>query len=144
VAQYLTFTLGAEQYGVDILAVQEIKAWSPITPIPNAVPSLRGVMNLRGTIVPVIDLRSVFGLPPSEPSPVRVIVVLSVAGKVTGAIVDTVSEVLAVEDDEVQPPPQLSVVGEAFVTGVVSSGERLVVLLDIERVLGGVVASLAA
>ena len=142
--QYLTFTLGAEQYGVDILAVQEIKAWSPITPIPNATPALRGVMNLRGTIVPVIDLRAVFGLPPSEPSPLRVIVVLSVGGKVTGAIVDAVSEVLPADDDEIQPPPELGGVADGFVTGVLSVGERLVVLLDIERVLGGVVASAAA
>src|SRR5947209_2133991 len=91
--QYLTFTLAGRECGVDILAVQEIKGYSPITPIPNAPAAMRGVMNLRGAVVPVVDLRAALHLPEEECTRYTVIVVTRVRGKIVGVIVDAVSDV---------------------------------------------------
>jgi purine-binding chemotaxis protein CheW len=136
VRQYLTFSLGAEEYGVDILKVQEIRGWSPITPIPNMPRFLKGVMNLRGTVVPVVDLRAKLTMPEVEPSPFTVIIMVRVGGKATGLLVDAVSDVLSIPDAAIEPPPDFGAAAEtAFVTGTARVGEKLIVLLDIERVL---------
>src|SRR5271154_1024816 len=92
--QYLTFTLGAEEYGIEILKVQEIKGYSAITHIPNAPPHVKGVMNLRGTVVPVVDLRARFGMEAVEYSKFTVIIVVMVGEKIAGVVVDAVSDVL--------------------------------------------------
>jgi|SRR5688572_26166738 purine-binding chemotaxis protein CheW len=134
--QFLTFTLGDEEYGVAILNVQEIKGYAPVTPIPNTPSWVRGVMNLRGTIVPVIDLRLRLGMPPTEYGPFTVIVVLAVEGKVVGAIVDAVSDVLTIPDADVQQAPELGVgIDVRFVGGIAQAGEKLVILLDAEAML---------
>ncbi len=145
--QFLTFALGQEEYGVEILNIQEIKGFSTITPLPNAPIFIKGVLNLRGTIVPIIDLRKKFGLPEVELTKFTVIVVVQVQGRPTGGgqvgqkrtmgfIVDAVSDVLNVVDDDIQPTPELhGQVDTSFINGLAKAGEKLVILLDIEKVL---------
>lgn len=145
--QFLTFALGQEEYGVEILNIQEIKGFSAITPLPNAPVFIKGVLNLRGTIVPIIDLRKKFGLPEVELTKFTVIVVVQVQGHPTnggptgqkrtmGFIVDAVSDVLNVAGDDIQPTPELhGQVDISFINGLAKAGEKLVILLDIEKVL---------
>ena len=135
--QFLTFTLGDEAYGVEILKVQEIRGYSAITPIPNTPSHVRGVMNLRGAIIPVVDLRLQFGMAESEYNQFTVIIVVTVGSKTVGVIVDSVSDVLNMARADVQDTPDLGAqVDASFISGIAKSGEKLVALLDIERVLG--------
>jgi purine-binding chemotaxis protein CheW len=137
-SQYLTFRLGQEEYGVEILKVQEIKGYSAITPVPNTPAYFKGVMNLRGTIVPVVDLRAKFGMPEAEYNQFTVIIVLMVGTKVMGLIVDAVSDVLNIPKKDIQPTPDFGAQVDAqFINGMAKAGDKLVVLLDIDRVLGG-------
>jgi purine-binding chemotaxis protein CheW len=134
--QFLTFTLGAEEYGIEILKVQEIKGYSTITPIPNAPAFLKGVINLRGTIVPVVDLRARFGMAEAEYGKFTVIIVVSLGRKVVGLVVDAVSDVLNVAAADLEPTPDLGVqVDTSFMTGLAKAGDRLVLLLNIERIV---------
>jgi len=134
--QFLTFALGQEEYGVEILKIQEIKGFSAITPLPNAPAYVRGVLNLRGTIVPIIDLRKKFGMPEEAYTKFTVIVVVQVQGKIMGFIVDAVSDVLTVTGSDIQPTPDLhGQVDTSFLNGLAKAGEKLVILLDIDKVL---------
>ena len=137
--QFLTFLVGEEEYGLDILKVQEVKAYSAITPIPNAPDYVRGVMNLRGTIIPVVDLRARFGLSKAAYNRLNVIVVATIKSKTVGLMVDAVSDVLNLPQDEIQPPPDF---GEAVhsVSGLARSGEKVILILDLDRILGNVEA----
>lgn len=137
VGQFLTFQLDDEEYGVEILRVQEIKGYTRVTPIPNAPPEVKGVMNLRGTVVPIVDLRTRFGLTPAEYTRFTVIVVVTVGTKVVGLVVDAVSDVMNVTTDSLVPTPDLGVgVDTSFLTGMARTGERLVTLLNIDRLVG--------
>lgn len=137
-SQYLTFRLGEEEYGVEILKVQEIKGYSAITPIPNTPAYLKGVMNLRGTIVPVVDLRAKFTMAEAEYNQFTVIIVLTVGAKVMGLVVDAVSDVLNIPRTDIQPTPDFGAQVDArFISGMAKAGDKLVVLLDIDTVLGG-------
>ena len=134
--EYLTFRLGAEEYGVDIQKVQEIRSYEAPTRIPHAPPHIKGVVNLRGVIVPIVDLRLKLGCASAEYTAFTVVIVLALAGRVVGAVVDSVPDVLDLPAGEINPPP--GVWGEAggeFITGIPSSGERLLMLLDIESLL---------
>lgn len=134
--QYLTFKLADEQYGVEILSVQEIKGYSTVTPLPNVDPYVRGVMNLRGTIIPVVDLRRRLGLPEGKLDRFTVIIVLKVGAKVLGLIVDAVSDVLNLAESEIQAPPEIGKRPDAgFVRGIAKNGDRLVMLLDVEKTI---------
>jgi purine-binding chemotaxis protein CheW len=134
--QYLTFTLGAEEYGVPILTVQEIKGYVPATPIPRTPAYIKGVMDLRGVIMPVLDLRVKFGLPSAAYDQFTVIIVVKVKSKVMGLVVDTVSDVLSIKNGEVQAAPEFGgQVDTRFIQGLAKAGDKLVVLLDLERVL---------
>lgn len=134
--QFLTFALGQEEYGVEILKIQEIKGFSTITPLPNAPSFIKGVLNLRGTIVPIIDLRKKFSLPEVGYTKFTVIVVVQVQGKTMGFVVDAVSDVLNVAGADIQPTPDLyGQVDTSFINGLARTGEKLVILLDIEKVL---------
>ncbi|MCA9472432.1 MAG: chemotaxis protein CheW [Nitrospirales bacterium] len=134
--QYLTFDLAEEHYGVDILKVQEIKGYTAVTKIPNTPEYLKGVLNLRGTIVPIVDLRLKFGMGMTQPTAFTVIVVVNVCKRVMGFLVDAVSDVLEFANKDIQPPPELgSTVDITFVSGIGSCNDRLVTLLDIDRVL---------
>jgi purine-binding chemotaxis protein CheW len=138
-SQYLTFRLAEEEYGVEILKVQEIKGYSAITPIPNTPPYLKGVMNLRGTIVPVVDLRSKFAMDEAEYNQFTVIIVVKVGAKVMGLIVDAVSDVLNIPKVDIQATPDFgSEVDARFINGMAKAGDKLVVLLDIDRVMNAV------
>jgi purine-binding chemotaxis protein CheW len=141
--QFLTFALGAEEYGVEILKIQEIKGYSAITPLPNAPHYVKGVLNLRGTIVPILDLRAKFGLPAVDTTACTVIVVVQVQGKTMGCVVDAVSDVLTVTSDAIQPTPDChGQLDTRLLTGLAQAGEKLVILLDIDKVLGGAALNL--
>ncbi|MDR7505835.1 MAG: chemotaxis protein CheW [Armatimonadota bacterium] len=143
--QYLTFTLGREEYGVGILRVQEIRGYSPITPIPNTPAHVRGVMNLRGAIIPVIDLRAKLAMQAAECNVFTVIVVVRVGTKVLGLVVDAVSDVLNISEQDIQPAPDFGrEVDARFISGMARAGERLVVLLDLDRLLADEAAAEAA
>jgi len=138
--QFLTFTLAGEVYGVDILRVQEIKGWSPVTRIPNAPGFIKGVMNLRGTIVPIIDLRLRFNLEEVEYTPTTVVIVLSVRGgsgsRTFGIVVDGVSDVITVADEEIRPAPDFgTAVNTEFIDGLATVADEMVMLLDVDRLL---------
>jgi purine-binding chemotaxis protein CheW len=135
--QFLTFRIDEEEYGVEILRVQEIKGFSKITPLPNTPAEVKGMMNLRGTVVPIIDLRMRFGLMESEYNRFTVIIVVNVGGKVMGMVVDAVSDVLNVSAKEVAPPPDLGgQIDTSFMTGITRTGDRLITLLNIDRLIG--------
>lgn len=144
-SQYLTFTLGHEEYGVEILKVQEIKGSSVITPIPNTPAYIKGVTNLRGTIIPVVDLRAKLQMPEAPAGRFAATVVLTVGTKTVGLLVDAVSDVLDIPRSEIQATPDFGAEVDArFISGVARVGEKLIILLDIERVLAGDEAPLAA
>lgn len=139
-AQYLTFHLAGEQYGIDILKVQEIRGWSPVTQMPNAPAFVRGVMNLRGAIVPVIDLRLRFGLETITYTKTTVVIVVTVrtatGSRVIGAVVDGVSDVLNVDDADIQPAPDFgTAVQTDYISGLVMVDTSMVMLLDVDRLM---------
>ncbi len=134
--QFLTFNLAEELYGVNILKVQEIKGYTNVTKIPNTPDYLKGVLNLRGTIVPIIDLRLKFGMGVTEPTHFTVVVVVNVRNRVMGFLVDAVSDVLDLNAKDIQPPPELgNSVDITFVAGIGNYNDCLVTLLNIDRVL---------
>lgn len=136
--QFLTFSLGEEEYGVDILKVQEIKGYVPATRIPNAPYDVTGVLNLRGTIVPIVDLRRKFSLPPVDYDQFTCIVVVVVQDRVMGIIVDSVSEVMNIPPADIQPPPDFgSGASVSAIRGMAKVGDNLIILLDIDTVLLG-------
>lgn len=135
-SQFLTFSLGEELYGVDILRVQEIKGYTAVTKIPNTPPHIKGVLNLRGTIVPIVELRTKFGMPTIDYTAFTVIIVVMVQAKVTGLVVDAVSDVLDIEKKDIQSAPDFgNKVDVTFLNGIGKSGDKLVSLLDIDRLL---------
>ena len=139
--QVLTFVLGSETYGVDILRVQEIRGWSTVTKIPHSPPHVLGVLNLRGSIVPIVDLRMRFSLDQAEYTAVTVIIVVSVVSgsgrRDFGVVVDGVSDVVDVHAEEVKAAPELGAKGATdYIRGLVPVSERMVVLLDIDRLIG--------
>ena len=135
VNQYLTFSLGSEEYGVDILKVQEIKGYTTTTRIPNSPHDVIGVLNLRGTIVPIVDLRRKFGLDTVEYNQFTAVVVMVVQNRVMGMIVDSVSEVMNIPAGSVQPPPDFGGIRSTMLRGIAKMGEKLITLLDIDAVL---------
>jgi purine-binding chemotaxis protein CheW len=136
IQQLVTFRLGDEEYGVDILKVHEIDRMMDITEVPNAPPSIEGVINLRGKVIPVINLRRKFNLPEREADSRTKIVVVDI-GTSAGMIVDSVSEVLRISSDIVEPPPAMTPgVSSEFIRGVGKLKDRLLILLDIEKLLG--------
>lgn len=134
--QFLTFNLGEELYGVDILRVQEIKGYAAVTKIPNTPPHIKGVLNLRGTIVPIVELRTKFGMPTIDYTAFTVIIVVVVQDKVMGLVVDAVSDVLDIEMRDIQSAPDFgNKIDVTFLNGIGKSGDKLVSLLDIDRLL---------
>ncbi len=139
--QFLSFTLGDEEYGVDILRVQEIRSWEPVSRIPNVPSYEKGVVNLRGAIVPIIDLRERFGLGHLEYSPLTVVVVLQTVTdlgqtRTMGVVVDSVSDVIDVDKKTIQDAPNFGTkVSTEFINGLASVKDRMVMLLDVEKLL---------
>ncbi len=134
--EFLTFRLGVEEYGIDILKVQEIRSYEKPTRIANAPPFIKGVVNLRGVIVPIVDLRLRLGCETAEYSTLTVVIVLNVKGRVVGAVVDSVSDVLELSMDAIKPAPEMAAAVDAsFITGIGSVGERMLILMDIEGLM---------
>ena len=135
-AEFLTFRLGAEEYGIDILRVQEIRSYEEPTRIANAPHFIKGVVNLRGVIVPVVDLRIKLGCEKVEYNGFTVVIVLNVRGRVVGAVVDSVSDVLELASELIKPAPEMNTsMDTSFITGIASVGERMLILMDIEALM---------
>ena len=135
-AEFLTFRLGAEEYGIDILRVQEIRSYEAPTRIANAPAFIKGVVNLRGVIVPVVDLRIKLNCATVEYNGFTVVIVLNVHDRVVGAVVDSVSDVLALSQDLIKPAPEMNgSVDASFITGIASVSERMLILMDIEALM---------
>jgi len=139
-SEFLSFRLGGEEYGIDILRVQEIRSYEAPTRIANAPHFIKGVVNLRGVIVPIVDLRLKLGCETAEYTDFTVVIVLTVRGRVIGAVVDSVSDVLALGADSIKPAPELSAsVDAGYIMGIgcVRSGdvERMLILTDIEALM---------
>jgi len=133
--QLVSFHVGGEEFGLDILRVQEIIRIQPLTRVPNSPDFVDGVINLRGKVIPVIALRKRFGLPDQANDKQTRIVVIEVNGNVLGFIVDSVSEVLRIPADTVEPPPRLGKVEREYVSGVGKLNDRLLILLDVDRLM---------
>ena len=143
--EFLTFRLGGEEYGIDILRVQEIRSYEAPTRIANAPHFIKGVVNLRGVIVPIIDLRLKLGCESAEYNAFTVVIVLNVRGRVVGAVVDSVSDVLELTRDHIKPAPELhSNVDGNFITGIGSVGDRMLILMDIEGLMSSADMGLVA
>ena len=143
--QYLTFMLAGEEYGVDILRVQEIKGWDKVTRIPHTADYVLGVINLRGAVVPILDLRRRFGLEMIDFGPTTVVIVVRVGAgrgeRTVGMVVDAVSEVYNVDTADTKPPPDVcGSVETIFVKALATVEEKMLILLDIDRLIGNSIA----
>lgn len=136
--QLVTFSLGSEEFGVDIMRVQEIIRIPPITRVPKAPSYVEGVINLRGNVIPVISLRSRFGMTRVEETDLSRIIVLQVQNKVFGIRVDAVTEVMRLDSEGIEPPPPVAIgMDSQFIRGVGKIGERLLILLNLDHIMGG-------
>ena len=138
--EYLSFKLGSEEYGIDILRVQEIRGYEPPTRIANSPHFIKGVVNLRGVIVPIVDMRVRFALEDVKYDAFTVVIILNVTGRTVGIVVDSVSDVLELRVDQIKPAPEFNgQIDSAYITGLgtVKSGddERMLILMDIERMM---------
>lgn len=134
VQQFLTFTVENEEYGVDIMTVREIKGWTETTRLPNSPEFLRGVMNLRGLIIPIFDLRTRFKRGSTEATAKHVVIILAVGERNIGILVDAVSDILDVSAEQIKPAPTAEThIDAAFISGLISLENRMVVLLSIEH-----------
>jgi purine-binding chemotaxis protein CheW len=135
-SQYLTVNLAHEEYGIDILSVREIRGWTPVTRIPQSPHYVLGVLNLRGAIVPVIDMRLRFGLAREDYNATTVTVIVMVAGRQFGVVVDAVSDVVDVAPNAMRPVPDMgTTVDTEYLKGLTTVGERMVLLLDADKLL---------
>ena len=142
--EFLTFALGDEEYGVAILKVQEIRGYDAVTRLPDAPDYIKGVINLRGTIVPVIDMRLKFHLA-AEYTALTVMIVLNVADRVVGMVVDRVSDVVRLGGEQIRAVPELgATIDQQFLTGIGTLDERMLILLDIERLMASAEMGLVA
>lgn len=145
-SQYLTFMLAGEEYGVDILRVQEIKGWDSVTPIPNTPKYIKGVINLRGTIVPIFDLRERFSLDAIPYGPTTVVIVLKILSdkgeRTMGIVVDAVSEVYNIDEDTLKSAPDFGqMISTDFVKGLATVDEKMIIVLDIDHLLNSSVVA---
>ena len=136
--EYLTFTLGKEEYGMDILKVQEIRGYDAVTAIANTPAFIKGVINLRGIIVPIVDLRIKFNLSKVEYDQFTVVIILNLSKRVVGVVVDSVSDVLTLAADQIKAAPSLSTsLDTRYIIGLGTVDQRMLILIDIERLMTG-------
>ncbi len=137
--QFMTFILGEEEYGIDIMAVREIKGWTDTTTIPNAPAHVRGVINLRGIVVPIFDLRVRFGMGRTDASKTHVVIIVSIETRIVGLLVDAVSGIIAVSQEKIRPVPDLGLPrDDSFLEGLVApSSDRMVTLVSLKNLFGG-------
>ena len=134
--EYLTFTLGPEEYAVDILKVQEIRGYENPTTIANSPDFIKGVINLRGTIVPIVDMRIKFNVGTVEYTSFTVVIILNIAGRIVGIVVDSVSDVTMLRADQIRPAPEFAATVETkYINGLSTLGERMLIVVDIERLM---------
>lgn len=134
--ELLTFTLGVEEYGIDILKVQEIRGYDAVTTIANAPDFIKGVINLRGIIVPIVDMRIKFHLGRVEYDQFTVVIILNVVNRVVGIVVDGVSDVIALSADQMKPAPEFgSALDTQYIMGLGTVDERMIIVMDIEKLL---------
>lgn len=136
--EFLTFTLGEEEYGVEILKVQEIRGYETVTTIANAPQFIKGVINLRGVIVPIVDMRIKFGLGKAEYNQFTVVIILNVANRVVGMVVDGVSDVLTLAPEQIRSAPEFGGgLDTHYIIGLGTVDQRMLILMDIERLMTG-------
>jgi Chemotaxis signal transduction protein len=134
--QFISFTIGDEEYGVDIIAIREIKGWSAVTALPDTPDYMRGVIDLRGAIIPILDLRARFGGGHTQVNSRHVIIVVAVGGLDVGILVDAVADIITVNAGDIQPIPELEHAHRAEVlSGIVTVEGRMVALLDLSRLI---------
>lgn len=132
----MTFTLGSEEYGIDILKVQEIRGYDAVTKIANSPEFIKGVINLRGIIVPIVDMRIKFNLGNVTYNELTVVIILNVANRVVGIVVDGVSDVIALTAEQLKPSPEFSsTLDTQYITGLGTVDERMIIVVDIEKLL---------
>jgi purine-binding chemotaxis protein CheW len=147
--EFLSFTLGQEEYGIDILKVQEIRGYEAVTRIANAPEFIKGVVNLRGIIVPILDMRIKFNLGTPTYDDLTVVIILNIAGRVMGIVVDGVSDVIMLSQDQIKPPPEMGTTFNTdYLTGLGTLEERMLILIDIDKLMSsdemGLIDSAAA
>lgn len=137
--EFLTFKLGSEEYGIDILKVQEIRSYEQVTKIANSPEFIKGVVNLRGIIVPIVDMRIKFKLGNADYTEFTVVIILNVAGRVVGMVVDGVSDVISLGAEQIRQAPDFSSSSfdTQYITGLGTVDERMLILVDIERLMSG-------
>jgi len=134
--EFLAFTLGREEYGIDILKVQEIRGYEAVTRIANAPEFIKGVINLRGIIIPVVDMRIKFHLGEPVYDQFTVVIILNIAGRVVGMVVDSVSDVITLEPDQIKPSPEMGTVfSSEYMIGLGTVNERMLILMDIDKLM---------
>jgi purine-binding chemotaxis protein CheW len=134
IQQFLTFSVGDEEYGVELMTIREIKGWVATTPLPNSPACMKGVINLRGVVIPIFDLRARFNLGETTPTEKNVVIIIAVGERLIGILVDAVSDILSVTKDQIRPAPQVETkISEDFVSGLISVEEKMVVLLNISN-----------
>lgn len=134
--QFITCTLDAAEYGIDIMAVREIKGWAATTAIPHAPAWIRGVINLRGVIVPILDLRARFGMPLTQPTRMHVVVIIQSGSRTAGLLVDAVSDIISVASGEIRPVPEVGAAApERLLCGLVPRERGMVALVSLESLL---------
>ena len=135
--EFLTFILGGQEYGLDILKVQEIRGYDTVTRIPDAPEHIKGVINLRGTIVPVVDLRLKFRLERADYDAFTVMIILNIGKRVVGIVVDGVSDVINLTVEQIRPAPEFSsALDTGYITGLGTVDDRMLILMDIEKLIG--------
>lgn len=143
-SELIAFRIGSQEFCVDIMSVREIRGWTPATPLPRSPSYMKGVINLRGTVLPIIDLGARFGLTTSEPTARHVIMVAHVGGRMVGLLVDAVSDILQMSETSVQPTPDVaSDQVKTFVKGIFSIDGRMISLIELDYILPPVEAEAA-
>jgi purine-binding chemotaxis protein CheW len=147
--EFLAFTLGQEEYGIDIQKVQELRGYDPVTRIANAPEHIKGVVNLRGIIVPIIDLRIKFNLGTPSYDQFTVVIILNMASRVMGIVVDSVSDVITLKPEQIKPAPEMgSVLDTGYLIGLGTLDERMLILVDIDKLMSsadmGLIEKMAA
>jgi purine-binding chemotaxis protein CheW len=147
--EYLAFTLGREEYGIDILKVQEIRGYETVTRIANAPEFIKGVVNLRGIIVPIVDMRIKFHLGEPTYDQFTVVIILNIAGRIVGMVVDSVSDVITLTPDHIKPAPEMgTALNTDYLIGLGTIDERMLILVDIDKLMSsaemGLIEKLAA
>ncbi len=145
ISEYIAFRLGQQSFCIDIMAVREIRGWTPATPLPHAPDFIKGVINLRGAVLPVVDLAARLGLPPREPSARHAVIVVQQGAQVVGLLVDAVSNILTLSPDSIQSPPEVaSDLSRAFVRGMVAVENEVISVLILKNLVPETAGCMAA